>query len=275
MKKLHSIIVILVAIITISCEKVTDVNLNTAPPKLVVDASITWQKGTSGNEQKIKLTTTTSYYTPVAPAVSGATVTIKSSDNIIFDFIETPNTGDYICSSFIPIIGETYTLTINYNGQILTATETLKSVPVIDKIEQEVKPKFSGDGNQIDVKTYFTDPVNSDDFYLTKTQTSITAIPEFRVTEDTFFQGNQIFDLYQNENIVPGNVIEINLYGISQRYFNYMTILTSIAGNAGGGPFSTPPSTLRGNVINTTNPANYVLGYFSISEVDKIIYTVQ
>ena len=36
-----------------SCEDVINVDLETSNPKLVIDASIKWQKGTTGNEQTI------------------------------------------------------------------------------------------------------------------------------------------------------------------------------------------------------------------------------
>jgi hypothetical protein len=54
-----------------------------------------------------------------------------------------------------------------------------------------------------------------------------------------------------------------------------MSILLSIAGNNGGGPFQSPPATVRGNIINTTNPSNYALGYFSLSEMDTKNYTIE
>src|SRR6187402_2546578 len=95
-----------------SCEDVVNVDLNTAPPRLVVDASINWQKGTDGAVQKIILSTTTDYYSNVIPKVSGATVSIKNSENTTFVFTEIPNTGEYQCNNFDPIIGETYTLTV-------------------------------------------------------------------------------------------------------------------------------------------------------------------
>jgi len=255
------------------CETPVSVDLDTAAPKLVVDASINWEKGTAGNEQKIKLTTTTGYFSYVIPTISGATVTVANSLGTVFVFTETPGTGEYVCSGFIPEIGETYTLTILYNGQTLTATETMRSVPAIDKIEQETSPGIGSEENRIDIKTFFTDPGNTTDFYMSRTQSSIQAIPEYSVTSDEFFQGNQVFDLYLNEDTKPGNVIEVRLYGISEQYFNYMTILTGIAGG-GGGPFSTPSAALRGNIVNTTQPDNFILGYFSISEVDRAIYVV-
>jgi hypothetical protein len=52
-------------------------------------------------------------------------------------------------------------------------------------------------------------------------------------------------------------------------------VLISIAGSTGGSPFQSPPATVRGNIINTTSPNNFPLGYFSISEADTKIYTIE
>jgi hypothetical protein len=102
-------------------------------------------------------------------------------------------------------------------------------VPPIDKIEQKTETGFGSEDDRIDVKT-FTDPANTNDFYMTRYQTNINAIPAYGVTDDEFFQGNQVFDLYLNPDIKQGDVIAIRLYGISEQYFNYMSILTSIVG---------------------------------------------
>jgi hypothetical protein len=62
---------------------------------------------------------------------------------------------------------------------------------------------------------------------------------------------------------------------ISQRYMNYMKIVTTFSGNNGGGPFSTPAATVRGNIVNTSVADNYPLGYFSMAEVVEQTYTVE
>lgn len=256
------------------CEDVVNVDLDEAAPRLVVDASINWQKGTAGNEQKIKLSTSTGYYNNNIPTVSGAVVNIKNSIGTTFDFIETvPNSGEYVCSTFVPQLNETYTLTVISNGQTLSATETLKPVPAIDKIEQETKPGFGDEGDATEVKIYFTDNGLTRDFYMMRYQSSRKAIPEFNIDDDEFFQGNQIFGLYRDSDLNPGDNLDITLYGISERYSNYMTILIGIAG--GGGPFSVPPSTLRSNIVNQTNFDNYVFGYFTLSENDHVNYTIE
>ena len=69
--KLFNYISLLFLVITFTgCEKVIDVDLDTAPPKLVVEASINWDKNTAGNEQFIKLTPTTDYFSRTIPNVS-------------------------------------------------------------------------------------------------------------------------------------------------------------------------------------------------------------
>ena len=100
--KISLICVVLLSVFFNSCQDVVDVPLDTESPRLVIEASINWHKETTGNIQKIKLTTTTSYYTNVIPTVSGATVYIENSANDVFNFIETPNTGEYICTNFVP-----------------------------------------------------------------------------------------------------------------------------------------------------------------------------
>ena len=74
MKNIIYISLILSLFIFSSCEKVINVDLTTAAPKLVIDGSIKWEKGTDGNEQTIKLSTTTSYYSNTIPTVSNAVV---------------------------------------------------------------------------------------------------------------------------------------------------------------------------------------------------------
>jgi hypothetical protein len=242
-------------------------------PKLVIDAAIQWQKGTPGNIQTIKLSTTTSYYNNQVPTVSGATIFITDGANNVFNFVESNVAGSYVCSNFTPVLNRNYTLTVNVNGSTYVGTETLKPVPPIDRIEQINNAGFSG--KDIELKAYYTDNGATQDYYLSRFKPSYTVIPIFFAQEDISFQGNQIFSLYRSDKLKPGQNFEVTLSGISKQYYNYMRILISIAGNnSGGSPFQSPSATVRGNIINTTNDANYPLGYFSLSEQDYKSYIV-
>ncbi len=274
MKNSIKYICLVVCVMLLSaCEDKVNVALDTAPPKLVVDASIVWQKGTAGNDQTIKLTTTTDYYATSVPVVSGATVVVTNDANVSFSFVEDPNTGNYICHNFVPVINQNYTLTILYKDATYSATDKLYVTPTIDSVEQTTVQGFTGD--QIQVKFFFQDNGAENNFYLIGVKNSTLAIPDYGVIKDEFFQGNQMFGFYSDKDLKPGNQLFFGLEGISERYYNYMEKLLNIAGSSGGSPFSTPPATLRGNIINQTNSDDYPLGYFHLSEIDTRSYTVE
>jgi len=271
--KINILLALLAALIFNSCTDVVDIPLDTDNPRLIIDASINWQKGTTGNNQVVKLTTTTDFYTNVIPVVSGATVFIKNSSNVVFNFMETPNTGVYLCGNFVPVIDQTYTLTVISKGQTYTATETLKSVAAITSVTQEIQTGLGTDF--LKLKAFFNDPADAENYYLYKYKFTKNQKPEYSVDDDLFFQGNTFFSLVLEEDTKPGDQVEITHYGISKAYYNYMTILLSVAGSSGGGPFQTPPATVKGNIKNQTNFDNYPLGYFRVCESDVKNYTIQ
>lgn len=265
--------IVLILFCFTSCEDVIDLNLNTSEPKLVIDASINWFKGTLGNEQKIKLTLSAPYFDETVPPANGAQIVITDTDNNTFNFIEENNSGIYRNNDFIPEINKTYTLQILYEGETYIATETLKSIVPIDFIEQTDNGGFSG--KETELKAYYTDPENEENYYFFEFISDVVVIPSLEVYKDEFTNGNQIFGYYTNEDIKPGDQVTIRNYGISKRFYEFMFILLQQNSQDGGGPFETQPATIRGNCINQTNPDNFPLGYFRLSEVDELVYTIQ
>ena len=138
MKTIIKYFILAISFAFIGCEDVIDVDLNKSEPKLVIDASIKWEKGTTGNEQTIRLTTTGDYFNATVPAANGAIVTITDSNAIVYNFIEDGTTGNYKCINFNPVLNENYTLSVSYNGQTYTSTDKLYPVPTITTIEQNL-----------------------------------------------------------------------------------------------------------------------------------------
>lgn len=272
-KKIILLFAILGAFFMHSCEEVIDVDLDTAKPRLVVDAGINWYKGTTGAEQKIKLTTTTDFYSNTVPVVSGATVFVTNSTGTVFNFIENPGTGEYLCTDFVPQLNETYVLTVISNGQTYTATETMMSLAPIETLIQKNDGGITGE--DIEVRSFYTDPAAEDNFYMYRYKYSNQVKIDYYVDEDKFFNGNSFFSVSNNDDLDQDDTVQITHYGISRSYYNFMNVLLSVAGNNGGGPFQSPPATVRGNLVNQTNFDNYALGYFRLSEADTRDYTIQ
>ncbi|OXA87271.1 DUF4249 family protein [Flavobacterium hercynium] len=272
MKNITFLIVFLTSLFLTSCEDVIDVNLETAAPKLVIEASINWEKGTSGEEQIIKLSTTTGYFDKVIPKVSGAVVFITNSLNEQFDFVEIPLTGQYVCSNFEPVIDEKYTLTVINNGNTYTSTETLQAVTPITRIEQNNNGGLLGD--EIEVKAFFNDPADQDNFYMFTHKYSNKILDDVYVIEDKFNQGSELSSNSDNADLETGVEVQITHTGISERYYNYIRTFLSTT-DTGGGPFQSPPVKLKGNIVNTTDKNNYPLGYFSIGETKTVTYIIE
>lgn len=262
MKKISAFFILL-SILLCGCEEVVDVDLSTQKPRLVIDAGIDWVKGTDGSQQTIRLTTTTAYYDPNVPAVSGATVFVTDANGQVFDFVESVGTGNYICGNFVPEIGLSYTLTVIHQGQTYTAVENLISVPDITDIVQTNDGGFLGE--DIEIRYYYQDDPNVENYYLEREDAPVVPYPDFSTSSDEFSNGNLSFGIFSHEDLEPGDELDIRLYGITKRYYEYMEKLLMVTG--GGGPFGTAPATVRGNIVNQADESNFALGYFRLAEV--------
>lgn len=255
------------------CEKIVTVDLKTESPRLVIDASINWEKGTLGNLQTIKLTTTTGYYQTNIPVASGAVVTVTNSSNTVFAFTETPNTGNYICSNFIPRSNEQYKLKVIYKGETYTAEENLILTPSLIDVEQA--NDLGLNNNEIGIKVNFKDTAGQRNFYLLRSDFSENPFPEYQILDDQFADGNKMSWLYSHKKLAQGKILNFTQFGVSENYNNYMRLLIGVSSGAGNGPFQVIPTKVRGNIINQSNANNYALGFFRLSEMHKLQYVVK
>lgn len=250
------------------CEEVVDVDLEVSEPRLVIAASILVPKNNREASQFIRLTTTAPYFSEDVPPATGAAVAIIDETGRKFDFEEF-EPGYYKSDQFTPSFNMIYELEILYNGELFTAYESLVSTSEIEYVEQKDGAGFSGDN--IELRAFYTDPPDIDNYYLFRFLTESLSI---QIYDDEFTDGNRTFAYFSDSDIKPGNVVRFEIQGISRRFYEYMFILRSQAG-AAGGPFQTQPTTVRGNVVNKTNPENFPFGYFRLSETDSFNYTVQ
>jgi len=269
MKKYSIYLIIIFSFVLISCEEVVNIPLEESKPRLVIDASIEWFKGTEGNNQTIRITKTSSFYEEETESIENAQVKIISNNGTEFEFIHQQD-GNYINTNFQPQINMGYELEINLDGELYTANETLIPVVSIDYIEQLDSGGFSGE--DIEIKTFYTDPAETEDYYLFEFNNDDKSLEFY---EDEFTNGNQIFGYYSTEDIETGDEIGIELQGISKSYYEFLFILRSQIGTNEGGPFETMPAKVKGNIINRTNLDDYPFGYFRLSEVDSTFYTVE
>lgn len=251
-----------------SCEEVVDVELDQSEPRLVIEASILTVKDDANTTQFIQLSLTSAYFDDDIPPATGANVIITDDNSMVYTFDEV-NPGIYRNDNIVPEPGKIYNLEIIYEDEIYEASETFIPVVSMDYIEQNNNGGFGGE--DIEIRAYYTDPLETSNFYLFRFMHEELSL---QIYDDEFTNGNQTFAFFSDEDLSVGDVVNFEIQGISRRFYEYMFILRSQAG-VGGGPFETQPTTVRGNIINTTNPDNFPFGYFRLSETDRLRYTVE
>jgi hypothetical protein len=268
MKKIY-IYTILTVLLFSNCEKVVDIDVPTIEPKLIIDASfeVLFNESPVKANVVVKLKLSTDYFDDTIPTVSDAIVFLtNTADNAVINFSDVNLNGNFTpIINFIPKDAIAYELTVIYKNEIYKGNATKVKSTKIDSAIQGDETLFSG--KEIEVKVAFKDNVDNENYYLFNFTNNL-----FLPLEDRFFNGtNYNFSFfYQEEEIeVPTNVT-VTMSGITRDYFTYFRILQNQSGTSGGGPFQSVPSSLLGNVINTTNEANFPLGYFHISETDTI-----
>ena len=257
MKKI--ILYLCIGNLTLACEDVIELELNTAAPRLAIDA----QLKVNPNEQftqLIKLSLTSGFYEQNTTVVTNANVQLLDITNsTIHTFIHDSNTLGNYTLDFTPSLNTDYKLTINYNNEVYeSSVEQLMPTVAIDNLEQGGETLFQGDEKEVLVT--ITDVGSREDYYIFDFGYNL-----FLATKDEFYQGNSFTFSYFYDDLEAGDTAEISVYGANEHYFNFMSAIIEQT-EEGGDPFDTTPTTVRGNLYNTTNPNHYPMGYFSIGE---------
>ena len=266
MKKRYLLPVLLFFFLS-SCEKVVDVDVPSIEPKLIIDASfeVFFDENPVTTNTVVKLRLSADYFEPSLPIVTNATVFLTNlSNSTVINFQDANADGNYEpTTTFLPEENVTYELTVIYENETYKGTATrVKSTP-FTSVTQGDETLFSG--NETELKIAFTDDANAENYYLFDLTNNI-----FLAIEDRFFNGADynFSYFYDEEELKVPTAVKIKMSGITKEYYTYFRVLIDQSGQNAGGPFETVPSSLLGNMINTTNEANFPLGYFHISGTD-------
>ncbi len=253
-----------------SCEDVIDVDLASVEPKLVVDALIGYNanNGDPITIGQVRLTLTADFFAEEVPPAENATVQIIDEETgEIYPLVE--NESGVFRDGFPDLEFERdYTLEVIYQGQTYRATERLQPTGQIENVEQGDGFLFDED-EETEVIITFADIPDQRNYYL-----FAFGFDNYLVTDDEFYQDQSLTFSYFYDDIEPGDLLTITLLGIDKEFASYVDQALVQAGEDGGG-FGVPPATVRGNVLNSTEPDNFPFGYFAISEVDVELLTVQ
>jgi len=267
------------------CTRVVDLTVDQGPVRLVIEGRIELRDNDPMARQRIRLTTTDAYQSSAPPPPArGATVQVADDAGRVFAFAESATEpGVYLRDGFTPVIGSQYTLTIDFQGERYEGSHRLNPVSPIDSLYFRFREKGLAQGDSgyralID----YTDPAGTKNYYLWELLVDgtprISTDPgnRFRIiSDDRFYDGGRVlgYQPYDEEVVEPGERVTIRQVALSETGFRYFTALFEQT-TGGGGPFSTPPASVRGNLSNRTNQDRYPLGFFFSAQVSERTATV-
>lgn len=242
-----------------ACQKVINVDLNEAAPKIVIEGLINDRRG----PYSVTISRSGSYFNqPVLPSVSDAAVTI-SDDLGNTDSLREVTPGMYVTSRLRGIPGTTYTLKVLADNVLYTATTSMLNHVNIDSVKL-VKSDFqhfdfAGDPNKVHVEIhcYFRDPLEKNFYRVRLLKNDSINTQSYRLYDDQYTNG-ELTEL-RVSNAEAGNTYRIELMSIDKSTYNYYRTLADLLYN---NPFfgSTPANPM-------TNLDNGALGYFGAAAI--------
>jgi hypothetical protein len=248
MSKITSVFYLLVSIILFTgCEKVVDLDLQSAESKLVVEANITNNPG----PYSVKLTKSVPFDdASIYPSVSNAIVTISDNEGQKEKLSYTSD-GVYKTKLLKGVEGRTYTLHIEVDGKTYNAQSTMPQKVELTGIKLSVL-KFGGQERNVLFPQY-TDPLDFGNNYNFVLTVNGSKKDIYVLWNDNTNNG------LTNERPVGGPDVELEsgdevlleMQGVDNMVYNYFFTLSQLAGGGpGGGTTPTnPPTNISGGAL--------------------------
>ena len=282
-----------------SCTDVINIEPDSAEAIFVVDAWINNQP----TPQTIRLTRSAPYFdSQLAAGVSGATVTVESSEGKKFEFVDQGD-GNYAwtpsTTGELGPIGTTYDLTIDLDGEVFTSATIQLGAPPVDSISQEYRVDDLSGPDGIYTNFFARDLLGLGNTYWIKTFKNgafLNKPQEMNLAYDaTFSAGSEsdgiIFippireatnrlpdpDTDDDGDVPPwevGDVIRVEIHSISNEAFDFLYLAREQMINGDNTIFAVPLANTTGNVVNNAT-GKRALGFFNVAKMTFLERTIE
>lgn len=282
------------SILTMSCEDKINPALENAAAILVVDA---WLNN-KPEPQEISLSLSQSYFDNTNPqGVSGAVVMINDDKGKTYSFAENDKKpGNYLwtpaMNEVFGAVGNSYTLTIQINGETFQSVSKMGRVPPIDSITFEPDKRIGSTEQITRADFWATDPLGKDDAYWIRSYKNgimLNKPSEINFAYDAGFSEGGATDgvtfitpirrrINPNDKdadgktlspFVTGDSLNVQIHSITKQAFSYLNQVSIQTDRPGGFQelFSTPLANVSTNISNTNTNGRKALGFFNVAAV--------
>lgn len=244
------------AVLLYSCEEDVVLDLGDIEKRLVVEAVI------SNTNPAVEVTLSYSqnfYDVPDYKLLGNATVRIISPDGANDEILTLNDDGRYVSSNLNPVLGETYKLQVEVDGQNVEVEAQLPNeLKIRDVIF--IPNSFYGTDDSLNTFVNIIDQKGVDNYFrLFVSKPNVDLTGEYFVTDDSFGKDAIVTLPIYYRNFTFGDTVVVELRHLNEQTFNYYNGLSE---NLGGSFNSIAP----GNPVS--NMPDDVFGYFAGYTVD-------
>ena len=250
----------IISLVLSSCTKIIDIELNDEDSqRLVVDGWFT----TETRAHEINLTLTTSYFhNETAPRATGATVYVTDGTNQIAFSESDP--GVYVSPITAGEFNTTYTLHIEYGGEVYESTAYIDSISPLDSLACEPWYNLQGEHEGYDVNIWAQEMPGKGDHYLWRLHHNGVLVSD--TLNEIYFDNDEYLPdglYFANWNIEwvdgqPGDQVRLEQHRISGETYDMMMAMM-LETEWKGSIFDAPPANVPSNI------SNGALGFFIAS----------
>ncbi|MCX2745064.1 DUF4249 domain-containing protein [Mangrovivirga sp. M17] len=265
MKRSFLYIAVIFGLLIASCQEEVRLDLTDGDPQIVIEARITTDPG----PHLIKLGLTTSYYEESGnDTVRNATVRLIEKTDGEVTLNEMYPGYFYTPEGFQAEVGEEYTLEVEYNGQMYSATGEVLTFPILDSVVVRYQEERVFREAGYYCYFYGKTPKGQVNYYrwmVYENDTLFNDRGDYLLADDEFVQ-EDISNLELPYPFEIGDTVRIEQYALNEPTYTYFLGLVNLLFNDGG-IFSPAPVNPTTNIKNVTNEGNPPLGYFQVSSV--------
>ncbi len=246
-------------LLVLSCEKVIEIDLNTANANIVVESEL------FNGEQDfdVKLSFTSSFFKKEEQEfISNAIVSLSEEGGTPVEAVYI-DSGLYRINDYLASDDKVYTLSIDHDGVNYSSTAAMPPAVALDSLRHdEVSGPFGGGEGQV-VFMHWTDNAEQENFYrvlYALNDTIRRSRSDVFIFDDGFTNGNVAEIPLFVRSFEVGDTVDIQFLSIDPKAYDYLLTLNTIIGN--GQPSAAPANP-------NSNFTNGALGYFAIYNGDN------
>lgn len=267
--KRYILLTILLGGLLVACEKTIVLDVDESASVVVIEGLVTDQTSYS----YVKLSRSVGFYdTGDTPRITDAIVTVVDNLGTETVFTHNPNNDDdsvgyYLPpSGFVGVVGRTYSLTVEADGEVYTAEDELHRAAPIDSLGYQIdEDEFEDDDRDTDryyeLLLYAPEPQDTEDYYLFNFYRNDSLVTEddgdvYLISDELL--GDRINGVNSPVHFALGDSAAVEIMNLSRLGYIYYSDLSSLLSNDGG-LYTPPPANPR------TNLSNGALGFFQAS----------